>query len=61
MIPTSKRVQKTIPMRVMEFSFRMRGIFLNVPEASQQTSMITEKIAVNADEKKQMKQVRYKA
>ncbi|MCK5349131.1 MAG: hypothetical protein KAJ25_07055, partial [Desulfobacula sp.] len=60
-IPINKREQKTIPKIAMEFSFIMRGIFLNVPEASQQTSMRIEKIAVNAVENKQVKQVRYKA
>ncbi len=60
-IPINKRVQKAIPIRAMEFSFIMRGTFLNVPEESQQTSMTIEKIVVKADEKQQVKQVRYKA
>jgi len=59
--PINKRAQKTIPKRAMEFSFIMRGIFLNVPEASQQINMTIENSAVKADENKQVKQVRYKA
>jgi len=60
-IPANKRAQNTIPKSVMEFFFIIRGRFLNLPEASQQTNMIIEKNAVSADENKQVKQVRYKA
>jgi hypothetical protein len=60
-IPINRRAQKTIPKSAIKFSFMISGMFLNLPEASQQTTMRIEKIAVKADEKKQMKQVRYKA
>lgn len=45
----------------MGFSFTITGMFLKVPETSQQITITTEKIEVSDDEKMQEKQVRYKA